>query len=94
MKRHATSAPLVLLALAVGCSDYDYKSSDEGAYWSDTGYPSEDGDWGGDGGGGSDGGDPDDGWEPEEEDDFLSLRPAPTDAYVFVANPNRDGPSE
>ncbi len=27
---------------------------------------------------------------PEEEDDFLKLAPAATDAYVFVANPARD----
>ncbi len=28
--------------------------------------------------------------EPEVEDDFLALRPAQTDQFVFVANPNRD----
>ncbi len=27
---------------------------------------------------------------PEEEDDFLKLAPAATDAYVFIANPSRD----
>jgi DNA-binding beta-propeller fold protein YncE len=78
---------LGLVPLVAACSSYDMEKSDDGAY-SDSGYnSSEDGDWDGDGGGGSDDGDD---WEPEEEDDFLALRPAPTDAYVFVANPARD----
>ncbi len=31
-----------------------------------------------------------DDYEPEDEDDFRMLPPATTDAYVFVANPDRD----
>lgn len=77
-----------LLPLMLACNEFEvakdgYATRDTGA------YAGEDGDWSGDGGegGGGDGGDD---WEPEQEDDFLSLRPAPTDAYVFVANPARD----
>ncbi len=85
------STPLLpalgLLPLLAACSEAGFLSSakDDAGAWYDTGYAGEDGDWddGGDGGGGGD-------WEPEEEDDFLALDPAPTDAYVFVANPARD----
>ena len=34
--------------------------------------------------------DADDGYDSEVEDDFLSLQPASTNVYVFVANPNRN----
>jgi DNA-binding beta-propeller fold protein YncE len=79
----------VLLPLLVGCSAYSLDKDDaEDGGW-DSGYGGEsDWDQGGSSGGGGDGGGDD--WEPEQEDDFLSLRPAPTDAYVFVANPARD----
>jgi DNA-binding beta-propeller fold protein YncE len=55
----------------------------------DTGYystPEDESDWGG---GGADS-DADDGYASEVEDDFLSLQPASTNVYVFVANPNRN----
>ena len=75
------SVPLIL----VGCSDFAM-SMDAGGF--DSGYSgASEGDRGGSGG---DGGDDGDGYEPEEGDDFLALEPASTDAYVFVANPNRD----
>ena len=75
------SVPLIL----VGCSDFAM-SMDAGGF--DSGYSgASEGDRGGSGG---DGGDDGDGYEPEEGDDFLALEPASTDAYFFVANPNRD----
>ena len=74
--------PLTLL----GCGDYALSSEDAGAW--DTGGDRNDGSL--QDGGGTGGGDGGDGYEPEEGDDFLSLEPASTDAYVFVANPNRD----
>jgi hypothetical protein len=57
--------------------------------YADTGaLAAEDGDdWGGSDGGGGTGGDE---WAPEEEDDFLALQPATTNAYVFVTNPTRN----
>lgn len=72
-----------LLMVLGGCSadnavsDYEYAGAyDDGASTSTSGAPS----------------DPDDTNEPppEQEDDFLKLAPAATDAYVFVANPSRD----
>lgn len=72
--------PLVLLTLA-GCSPTADYAPDA---W-DTGYDADVDD---DGDGAADTGD----YEPppEEEDDFLRLAPAATDAYVFIANPDRD----
>lgn len=81
-----------LVGLLVGCSDYaidrGYESAAEYYGDADTGTymgPEDEGNWGG----GSEN-DADDGYEPEVEDDFLSLQPASTNVYVFVANPNRN----
>lgn len=75
------SLPLALLL--AGCDDYNlgdaakqsFESDDTGDYASDADTDVD--------------ADTDDG-PPEEEDDFLSLAPSATDAYVFVANPTRD----
>jgi len=69
--------PILLAMTACGGSE---------AGWGDTGYGYYNADT--DANGGYYAGDDDDG-EPEVEDDFLALRPAETDKYVFVANPNR-----
>lgn len=53
----------------------------------DTSTPNVPGDGAGGGGGGGAGGT---GLPSEDETDRLSLRPAQTDVYVFVANPDRD----
>ena len=72
------------LVLVTGCAGISL-SYDQGAEAprdaSDTGYSEADADT-----------DPDDDteWESETEQDFLMLAPATTDAYVFVANPDRD----
>ncbi|MDP2304853.1 MAG: hypothetical protein Q8P18_02370 [Pseudomonadota bacterium] len=72
---------LALLALG-GCSESGLKYAQDAS--SDTGYsgaepPSDTGDHD----------DTDVDTPPEEEDDFLRLAPAATDAYVFIANPTR-----
>jgi DNA-binding beta-propeller fold protein YncE len=58
--------------------------ADEAGY-ADTGYyaPEDEDDLGGEAGA-------DDGYESEVEDDFLSLQPASTNVYVFVANASRN----
>ena len=76
--------PIGLSALMMACSDYGYNSksmdeSAEGYYGGDTGYYSEPEDNMGE----SDS-DFDDGLGSETESDFMSLRPATTNAYVFV----------
>jgi hypothetical protein len=73
----------------VGCADYTLSGNAKGetdmeeapAY--DTGWGGGDGDWA------ADTADMDDA-PPEEEEDTLRLLPAGTDAYVFIANPDRD----
>jgi hypothetical protein len=73
---------LLVLTLLAGCSDNSFVGAPEA--YSDTGAagaPADDGD------GASDTGDT---APPESEDDFLKLAPAATDAYVFIANPDRD----
>lgn len=83
--------PIGLSALLMACSDYAMKTASEesdGAYgyaYGDTGYYSapEDNTSGADS-------DYDDGLGSEAESDFMSLRPATTNAYVFVANPDRN----
>jgi len=75
-----------LLAL-VACSENSLEMSDSRDA-SDTGMVSPENE---DGAGGSDGGgDGGDDWDAEEEDDFLALQPATTNAYVFVTNPTRN----
>lgn len=75
---------LTLLALGTGCASADNflsgASYDESA--DDTGSSGADGGYGG--------GDDADSAPPEQEDDFLRLAPAATNAYVFVANPTRN----
>jgi DNA-binding beta-propeller fold protein YncE len=82
--------PLALLLLPlplVACADYALTESKgdndmEEAPASDTGWGGAgDGDWANDTG---------DTAPPEEEEDQLRLLPAGTDAYVFIANPDRD----
>lgn len=78
-------SPLLLLALLAACSDSGLAmkgTSDEAAM-----VPSDTA------GGGADAGDADvdeDTDPPETESDYLRLAPAATDAFVFVANPDRD----
>ncbi|HNC96074.1 MAG TPA: hypothetical protein PLA94_00855 [Myxococcota bacterium] len=75
---------ILLSSLLAGCSA-EYGSAKES--WS--GDTSSNGDWASDdtGGGGEA---PQDTAPPEQEDDFLKLEPAATDAYVFVANTSRN----
>jgi len=75
------TAVAMLLTLTIGCSA-------EGSFaGADMAVDSDAGSWGGD----TDvGDDDDDSTVPEEEDDFLSLPPAQTDTFIFVANPARD----
>lgn len=77
--RNLVPLSVVVLAL-VGCSDYNALSGADRDY--DTGGDDVDND-------GSENPD-DDEPPPEEEDDFLALRPAQTDVYVFIANPGRN----
>ncbi len=82
---------LTFLALAVlsGCASYELAGrADKG----DTGgmYADADADADADTDTDSDTDTDYDGYEPEDEDDFRMLPPATTDAYVFVANPDRD----
>lgn len=93
MKRHSstfTLLPIGLSALMIGCSDYgsskSMDESSEGYYgYGDTGYYGAPEDNMGEADS-----DFDDGLGSETESDFMSLRPATTNAYVFVANPDRN----
>ncbi len=87
------NTPLLILLPtlgALGCADsYSLAGEDKGAY-ADTG-------WGGGAAAGDEGYDGDasdtgydDGYGSEDESAFLKLSPAATDAYVFVANPDRN----
>ena len=62
-------------------SEADYAASDDGGYYYEepASEPSEEG-----------APNYDDGYGSEAEGDFLSLRPATTNTYVFVANPDRN----
>ena len=87
-----TLFPIGLSALMMACSDYGYnmKASDESADgyyggYGDTGYYSAPEDSMDEGEA-----DYDDGLGSETESDFMSLRPATTNTYVFVANPDRN----
>ncbi|MBW1877689.1 MAG: hypothetical protein JRJ84_04930 [Deltaproteobacteria bacterium] len=86
------SIPLLCAAagaglLLAGCSENSILGGRSDADWAtDTGYPGEaDADYDGDEGTGAN----DDTQPPEQEDDFIALRPAQTDIYVFIANPTR-----
>ena len=81
-----TGIHLMIAPLLVGCrADYAYWGAADEAGYADYGYGGESP---------QDANDADDGddWEPppESEDAFAMLPPATTDAYVFVANPERD----
>jgi DNA-binding beta-propeller fold protein YncE len=70
------------MSCAISASDTNYyaDTADRGAYEADADTDADsdaDADTGDD-------------WAPEDEDDFLLLEPAVTDAYVFVANPERN----
>lgn len=77
---------LIPLLVACGESSMSFKAEADEAgygYYGDTGYnmaePNDDAD-----------GEFDDGLGSEDESDFLALRPATTNTYVFVANPDRN----
>ncbi len=76
--------PILLLLLLPACSD----SNLTGKGASDTEGAIAPSDTGGGGNADADTGADDD--PPETEDDYLRLAPAATDAFVFVANPDRD----
>ncbi len=71
----------VVLLCVLGC--FDEKAWDSGYDQDDYAAPSDEGDADTDA-------DADTDWGSESEDDFLRLPPATTDAYVFVASPERD----
>jgi DNA-binding beta-propeller fold protein YncE len=83
---HRYFPPLGLLPLLAACSSYDMAmiGADESADWD------SDGDYGYAADTGASGGGADDGLGSEEENDFLGLRPATTNKYVFVVNTERD----
>jgi YVTN family beta-propeller protein len=74
------------LLLLVACSDYDVGGKTDNDFSADSGSYEADADSDADADADADA----DTAPPEEEDDFLALAPAATDAYVFVANPTRD----
>ena len=78
--------PLPLLLAACASSSYDLGTSSEEPRTGDTGANG----FADEGGGGGGAADTDDTAPPEEESDALRLTPAGTDAYVFVANPDRN----
>lgn len=84
-----------LIPLLMACSESSIMiSSDKAAYYGDTGYGmASEADY--DDGYGAEAEEPndtnyDDGYGSEAESDFLALRPATTDAYVFVVNSDRN----
>ncbi len=77
---------MTLLLLLGACADYEVAMSRDAAPSDDSGASGAD--WAADTGGGHEP-DDDDGLGSEEEDDFLKLAPAVTNAYVFVANTSR-----
>jgi DNA-binding beta-propeller fold protein YncE len=78
-----------IIPLMTACSSYSLESkmssSDEGGYYYDTGAQNAAPNYEAD-----NDGEFDDGLGSEEESDFLALRPATTNTYVFVANPDRN----
>ena len=90
--------PVALLSalglLGLGCADYAVgarspNAEDSGGYYDDDDYNGDD-----DQGDDDDVGDDDDTGPPEDENDFVSVPPAPGDIYVFIVNPNRDSVSK
>ena len=71
-----------VLSLALGCAESMRTSSDEAYTSSEAGTAMD-----AEAPGAADDGD--NSAPPEQEDDFLALRPAQTDIYVFIANPTR-----
>jgi len=73
----------------MGCNEYALNGSrspdaeDGGGYYDDDDYTGDDDDMG-----------DDDTGPPEDENDFVSVPPAPGDIYVFIVNPNRDSVSK
>ena len=84
MRPHHLLVPGLLLVTS--CAEFELNRGDQGASAPesarDTGNQEADADTDYDG--------DDTEWESETEQDFLMLAPATTDAYVFVANPDRD----
>lgn len=80
-------SPLGVVALAlstISCSELSFASKDEAG--GDAAYDYGDSDADTD----SDSDADSDGYDPEDENDFLKLKPATTNVYVFVANPDRN----
>jgi DNA-binding beta-propeller fold protein YncE len=88
MKHYNLTIILGLSVALQACSEMSmgYASKDEAAYY-DSGYYDAQTDVADEA---PNDGDFDDGYGSEAEDSFLALRPATTDAYVFVANPDRN----
>ena len=89
MKRNSIT---IILGLSLGlqaCAEMAYSTKSEAGYYGDTasGYAMDDADVAAEA---PNDGEFDDGYGSESEDSFLALRPATTDAYVFVANPDRN----
>ena len=90
MKKHI---PIMgVLGLLLGCSESAVKVTGDESNYSYAEDMADTGSWGGydEETSEPDAGDYDDGFGSEQESDFESLRPATTDAYVFVANPDRN----
>jgi DNA-binding beta-propeller fold protein YncE len=90
--------PVALLSalglLGLGCAEYALgarspDAEDGGGYYDDDDYNGDD-----DQADDDDVGDDDDTGPPEDENDFVSVPPAPGDIYVFIVNPNRDSVSK
>lgn len=84
------SVLITLLMSSFGCSDMAVSMKSEDAGWGDTGYYAAPQDDESTGNSDQSDGSFDDGLGSESESDFMSLRPATTDSYVFVANPDRN----
>lgn len=83
MQRRSPYRMLWVMTLTSGCASYESMKADSGfsvgnyADWRDTGAPEQEAA-------------PEDDYAPEVEDAYSVLPPATSDAYVFVANPDRD----
>ena len=67
----------------MGAADYDESQTEAPEDYYDEGYPEPSGEPNG-------GAEADDGFGSETESDFMSLRPATTNVFVFVTNPDRN----